>query len=122
MIYLLILLLMLATPVNAQLAAPMTGKMEQQPLVYYRVGFVSVKKKLTHVQVLDLISSLEHEPIAEKYIFLPKQSEDKTYEVEMLLKIIFLDKNEALNAVEFLKQNPMFCTTSFNIEVVECKS
>lgn len=105
----------------AQLSAPMTGRMEQQPLLYYRVGFVSLHKQLKHSEVLELISSLEKEPIAEKYLFLPKQSSDKTYEVEMLLKIIFLDKHEAENAVEFLKQNPMFCTKSFSIEVIQCQ-
>jgi len=122
MIYLLVFLLMLATPVSAQLAAPMTGHFAQSPLVYYRVGFVSLNKRLSHFEILNLISNLEKDPIGEKYIFLPKQSEDKTYEVQMLMKIIFLDKHEAETAVEFLKQNTQFNTTKFNVEIVECKS
>lgn len=121
MIYILIFLFFIATPAFAQLSPPMTGQMATQPLVYYRVGFVSRGKQLSRTEGNQLLDSLKNEPITEKYILRLKQSPDKTYEVEMLMKIIFFDKHEADLALEFLQENPMFCKTSFDLEVVECR-
>jgi hypothetical protein len=122
MILLLFLLLITTTPVFAQLSPPMTGKMEQQPLIYYRVGFVSKHKHLTEPEINDLLENLKNDKISETYLFQPKKSTDGTYEIEMLLRIIFFDEKEAESAKKFLEYNPQFDPSKFDLEIVECKN
>jgi hypothetical protein len=119
MIILLFFLFLSTPPAKAQLAAPMTG--HYAPLIYYRVGFVSKHKHLTEKEAVQLIASLKDEPIIEKYILRPKQNPDGSYEIEMLMRIIFFEKHEAELALQYLQDNPQFCTTSYDTEIVECR-
>lgn len=122
MIYVLIFILFIATPAMAQLSPPQTGRMAQQALTFYRIGFVSKSKKLSIRDGQALINSIKGEPIEDKYIFRLKKSPDGTYEIEMLMKIIFLDKHEAELAIKYLEDNPNFCTEVFDTEIVECQA
>jgi hypothetical protein len=117
-----VLWLIIATPAFAQLSTPQIGKFAQEPLIYYRVGFVSKHKHLTEIEVNNLLDSLKNSDISETYVFQPKQSTDGTYEIEMLVRIIFFDKKEAESAKKFLLYNPQFDPSKFDIEVVECKN
>jgi hypothetical protein len=108
------------SPVSAQLLSPpMTGKMEQQPIVYYRVAFVSKNKKLTKDETEALIHSLDDNPISEKYILKPHENADHTYEIEMRVRIIFFEKSEAEKALTALKTNLNFDGLKFDLIVVK---
>jgi hypothetical protein len=118
-IILFIILFITVTPAFAQLSVPQTGQMGQQPLTYYRVGFVSKGKHLTKNEGEGLLVSLKDEPITEKYLIRLKPNIDGTYEIEMLVRIIFFDRKEAEKAVNMLKDMTPFYSTKFDLEVVQ---
>lgn len=116
---LLIMTSLMATPAFGQLCAPQTGQMGQMPLTYYRVGLVSIDRKLSRNEGDGLLLALKDEAISEKYIIRLKPNTDGTYELEMLIRIIFFDKKEADMAVELMKQTMQYQPDKFVLEVVQ---
>src|ERR1700721_194004 len=103
-------------PCLAQLGLPQTGVSAPPALNFYRVAIIPKISFQSKTLAKYAAQQLNKDFPAEGYKFTILQT-GQIYKVAFLIKIMFFDRDEAVSAINFLKANPNYDETRYELQI-----
>ena len=115
---LLIIMFIISTPVFGQLSCPSVPKLDPGPIKFYRIALVPTSLFSSQAVANAVVLELQTRPEMSNYI--PKVFKvGNSYQVVLMVKIMFFDRKEAEKALTFIQERPEYATSHFAAKIVE---